>query len=431
MANILDRVTLGEKELLIVDADPSAGSGTPSPIGSSAFWDNGSVGRAYLKVGAGDTDWDQYNTEAVAGTVETGVQNRVGVYPANGNNIDDQLSFSGFLLDIIVASHTLGANRTYTVPDVGASADFVMTRGAQTIAGDKTFNDNVVIQGDLTVNGTVTYVNTTNLNITDKLITLNKGGVANTGGNSGFEIEEDSAIVGYFKSEDSSPTSDAFLMKAPDSFELTMDLAALSADRTVQFQNRNGYVALQQLAGLTQGAVIFVDSNGLLHQDSANLFYDDSTDRLGIGTNTPQERLHVVGNLRVSGLTNSMRLLAESDWRISQATVTTTDATTTTLASIAIPTDSNVMITAHISGRRTGGSAGNPQDGGVYIRTARLKNIAGTVTIHNLQSDFTSEDQAGWNGTIDVSGTNARLRVTGANNNTVLWEATIFTQIVD
>ena len=32
--------------------------------------------------------------------------------------------------------------------------------------------------------------------------------------------------------------------------------------------------------------------------------------------------------------------------------------------------------------------------------------------------------QTGWNGTMDVSGTSARIRVTGAANNNVTWTAT-------
>ena len=41
-----------------------------------------------------------------------------------------------------------------------------------------------------------------------------------------------------------------------------------------------------------------------------------------------------------------------------------------------------------------------------------------------LQTDHTVEDQTGWNGTLDVSGTSARMRVTGAANNNVTWTVT-------
>ena len=39
---------------------------------------------------------------------------------------------------------SLGASRTYTVPDAGAAASFVMTEGAQTINGAKTFDSSAL-----------------------------------------------------------------------------------------------------------------------------------------------------------------------------------------------------------------------------------------------------------------------------------------------
>lgn len=54
--------------------------------------------------------------------------------------------------------------------------DIVASEGAQTIAGDKTFSNNVIISGDLNVNGTTTTINTTTLDVTDAQITVNNGG---------------------------------------------------------------------------------------------------------------------------------------------------------------------------------------------------------------------------------------------------------------
>ncbi len=48
--------------------------------------------------------------------------------------------------------------------------------------------------------------------------------------------------------------------------------------------------------GFTQGSVIF---QGATNLDEANLFWDDSTDRLGIGIATPQETLAVAGDVVV------------------------------------------------------------------------------------------------------------------------------------
>lgn len=45
--------------------------------------------------------------------------------------------------------------------------------------------------------------------------------------------------------------------------------------------------------GITQGSVLFAGSSGALSQDNANLFWDDTNNRLGIGTNTPRLGLDI------------------------------------------------------------------------------------------------------------------------------------------
>ena len=57
---------------------------------------------------------------------------------------------------------------------IGASADDVMLLTSdQTAAGNKTFSDNVHIEGDLRVDGTVNFINSNQVNIGDNIITLN------------------------------------------------------------------------------------------------------------------------------------------------------------------------------------------------------------------------------------------------------------------
>lgn len=45
----------------------------------------------------------------------------------------------------------------------------------------------------------------------------------------------------------------------------------------------------------TAGSILFVGAGGVLAQDNANLFYDDTNNRLGIGTNSPATTLAVTG----------------------------------------------------------------------------------------------------------------------------------------
>ena len=57
---------------------------------------------------------------------------------------------------------------------IGASAtDTMLLTGNQTAAGNKTFSDDVHIEGDLRVDGTVNFINSNQVNIGDNIITLN------------------------------------------------------------------------------------------------------------------------------------------------------------------------------------------------------------------------------------------------------------------
>lgn len=105
-----------------------------------------------------------------------------------------------------------------------------------------------------------------------------------------------------------------------------------------------------------------------------------------------------------------------------EATVSTTDATVTTLLTFTIPATTTYAIRARVVARRTGGASGTAEDGAYYERSAAFKNVAGSATqIGSTASIATMEDQAGWDVTFDVTGATARIRVTGAANNNVDW----------
>jgi hypothetical protein len=57
------------------------------------------------------------------------------------------------------------------------------------------------------------------------------------------------------------------------------------------------------LPTFTPGSVIFAGAAGELSQDNANFFWDDTNNRLGIGTTAPSTSIHTTGGLRVEALT--------------------------------------------------------------------------------------------------------------------------------
>ena len=65
-------------------------------------------------------------------TFQTGV-----IVQAGGNQLELKTGSAGGVMSI--TAPTIGANRTYTIPDVSSDASFVLTSGAQFIGGQKTF----------------------------------------------------------------------------------------------------------------------------------------------------------------------------------------------------------------------------------------------------------------------------------------------------
>lgn len=559
----------------------------------------------YIKNGASNTAWDAFNTTSVSGTVSAGVAGRLALYPASGNNVDDVYVQNSQNIDILVAAQaTRSAAIEYTIPNPGdaiTAASFILSEGAS-----QTINGAVIVNGDFTVHGTLTTLDTTNTTITDKLLTLNKGGAAASAGGSGIEFEENAVITGYLKV---SAARDAFDMSVPaNAFASKLSLVNLTASQTAKLANYsgtfvmrpdgtagvssqvaffNGADSIVSASGFTYVAGVLTSQNmtvsalglGVAHVSAAGVLSSSAvalaSEVSGIlplangGTNanltasagsivysTASAHAHsavgtagqalisggaaaptwfaasgvvhavsgvlstsaVVLTSEVSGilpvanggtnsstalnnsrimvsaggaiveaaaLTNGQLLVGSTGaapvaanitvgalasltvtngagtiaidaiqdirtsasptflaqtlsgsgafWHMSDAadqyistfTVNTTTATLTTIATVATVSDTVMLVEAKITGRRTGGSAGTAGDSCTYIRTVRVKNVGGVVSLMNLQSDFTSEDQAAFNGTIGFSGTNVLVQVQGAANNNMTWKAVV------
>ncbi len=104
------------------------------------------------------------------------------------------------------------------------------------------------------------------------------------------------------------------------------------------------------------------------------------------------------------------------------STVTTTNGTQTTLHTFTVPTSTTYAVEVHVVARRTGGTSGTAEDGAYYILRAVYKNAGGTATIiGSVNQTLIGESQAGWNATLDTTGSTVRVRVTGAANNNIAW----------
>jgi hypothetical protein len=181
MANIIGLITINGKEVLEVDAIPSTGLGTVAPVGSSAMFDDGlnlvGSGKNYIKVGPSDVDWDMVMTTTLGGVGE-GNYLRLPIYDTNatGFHLDDTVNQNGFAMDVALeAQPARSVAIEYRIPNPGngiSTADFILSEGAQT------------------KNGNMTFLNSTQTQIKDKILTLNQGGGAGSAGGSGLEFAE-------------------------------------------------------------------------------------------------------------------------------------------------------------------------------------------------------------------------------------------------
>jgi hypothetical protein len=97
----------------------------------------------------------------------------------------------------------------------------------------------------------------------------------------------------------------------------------------------------------------------------------------------------------------------------------TTDATQTTAGVFSTVSNRAYKIVASVVGLRTDDFA----EVGDYMLEAAFKNDAGTLTqIGSTRSLHTAnESTAGWDATIDASGTDIRVLVTGAADTPITW----------
>ncbi len=128
---------------------PTSGQVLSSDASANLSWvslaslTNGTTTSSTLRW-SGSSWVENLQVKTLAGALTLGSNSNAGSLIIN----DGQVSSNAATISLA----SLGAARSYTIPDAGASASFVMTEGAQTIGGTKSFTSNV----QLTNSGTAT-----------------------------------------------------------------------------------------------------------------------------------------------------------------------------------------------------------------------------------------------------------------------------------
>lgn len=189
----------------------------------------GLVATTYTFTNDGDSLYailDPENTRTLSASVEATVPVGMTAFRIATRFGTSLITYNGTLITTgetakIGGGGATSANTASAIVKRDASGNFV--------ANNVTVND-LVVAGDLTVQGTTTTIDTANLLVEDKLVTINNNGAAASGGGSGLEVEEDGSVTGYVKT---SADRNGWEFKAPNTAGVATLTPGSGADAVV------------------------------------------------------------------------------------------------------------------------------------------------------------------------------------------------------
>ena len=137
---------------------------------------------------SGTVDGIDIATDVAANTLKTGYSDSLVKTKLDAETV---VSGSG-QIDVTATSNYSNINQ-YTDSDNTTHLNSLGVLSGSTLEGDFTFDDNVIVEGNLTVNGTTTSVNSNTVNIGDNIIVLNSDEGGTPSQDAGVEIERGTA----------------------------------------------------------------------------------------------------------------------------------------------------------------------------------------------------------------------------------------------
>jgi polygalacturonase len=224
----------------------------------------------------------------------TGANNSSVTFPASGTITTEESIAASTNLD-------LATSNTISTVDIGTGT------GANTInigGANTTVN----------INGTVNNQNVTNLDVDDKLLTINKGGGSGSGGSSGLEVEENGSPTGYVQT---SSDRNSWKFKAPNTAGIvslipgSSDDAVALLEASQTFTNKSISGSTNTLSNIARASVSAGTASHVLINDGSGLLSSEATlakSRGGTGADNSSVTFPTSGtiptNSSVSSFTN-------------------------------------------------------------------------------------------------------------------------------
>ncbi|WP_089779025.1 beta strand repeat-containing protein [Chitinophaga sp. YR573] len=168
-----------------------------------------------------------------------------------------------------------------------------------------TANQTITLTGDVTGSGTTsiatTLANAGTAGTYTKVTTDAKGRV--TSGTTLAAADIPSGSTNYIQNISSGTQTANFNISGNGGVGGTFNTAgATTLGSTLGVTGNTTLNGTLSLPSLTTGSVLFTGASGLVSQNNANFFWDNTNNRLGLGTNTPNRTLEVGGTVAASGL---------------------------------------------------------------------------------------------------------------------------------
>ena len=175
------------------------------------------------------------------------------------------------------------------------STNLVSTNSTSTNATTTNFFANNATFGNITFSGSVvgdsTTTNATSTNFFSTNIFGNNANLQNLLVNSSTTLQD---FTFRYATGSAATTTNFYAHTANfDNLTLSNGSLALTNSTTTNATTTNLAILGNLYTSLTQGSVPFIGANGLLSQNNSELFWNSSTNNLGIGTNNPQRKLHI------------------------------------------------------------------------------------------------------------------------------------------
>jgi hypothetical protein len=132
----------------------------------------------------------------------------------------------------------------------------------------------------------------------------------------------------------------------------------------------------------TLGSVVFAGASGTYTQDNANLFWDDTNNRLGIGITTPSVKLDVIGSIEAAvANTQDAIIIAGRAGGTSSFAATLTPTTLTASRTITLPDATTTMVGTDTTQTLTNKTLTFPTIDNIKLGYTTTATAAGTTTL--------------------------------------------------